>query len=604
MLSLRVHKSLVAKQNPRTNKFPLMISNLRALRSLSIKSDETIVDELSAWPSLISSLPPTLQSLCIDFKGAHYSILNHAPDSALYAFHAIQRDTPHGRTHFLPLEEYFPTLHTLEIGGQGLQPGTSDFQDLQTLAGLPPTLTRLVTSLTLSLKLFTVYFQQLPPLIRHIEGIKHWGSARTLDLGKWSADLLPNLEVLTMAYRLPSEDYFWLPRSLTECEKPEVWNLATARSWPPAVTSLTLPWMDENSFTSAGTTWYLELPPRLTDLTFIDYFRLTPNDLAVLPRTLVKVSLARIDFGSSDDAVPTSVIPFPSTLKRASLRGYYKASRASFLLRSLPTTLEYLFMLVSQALNADELPPSLTYLDLGLKQLPQDALIGSFPSRISTFDLDWDRAPTAFSFPDSIKSLHLYIPDIAPASIGSWKLPARLELLKTDNWPCEGLALIPKSVTSLRIERLIGTTIQDVLATGGMFELLPPNLVHLGIIRAFSGYNDAHRVKLTDVPPQRMAHLRHLTHLSLDFFGLLESGWVRELPRGLESVTVKLKPLAAEDAPFLPQGLTQMYLGKYVDYTTEEIAANWPMWVPPPTLGTHRLHAVLKERLAQFHACV
>lgn len=187
------------------------------------------------------------------------------------------------------------------------------------------------------------------------------------------------------------------------------------------------------------------------------------------------------------------------------------------------------------------------------------------------------------------------------APIISWKLFDRLHTLTATEWPCEGLALIPKAVTRLRIERLRGDLTQTYLDKGSLFELFSPNIAHLALLRRLDD-DGAQLQPKAPILPQRMGHLPVLKTLNLDFFGLFDVKLLRELPKDIESVTIKLTKSTLEDAAFIPPSATCLSLSKYFGSTADGIGHYWPLWTPPPPNFGQSNRNIFKARHAEFHA--
>lgn len=319
--------SLPARRS-NANKFPSILFNLRALRSLSIKVDKHLFEDPLKWQPTLVNLPSTLQELSISSYCSKGALANHAPTSVHREVKLLPRDTPLGVSYFIPLDEYVPALNTLEIEGSPM----SFLHD--SFIGLPSTLTHLTLPMRLSPTALT-NLKDLPSSLRYLDGFVEWQHQSIRDLPNcWPEATLPQLERLVVPAETPNQ--YWLPRTLTEAEISKNWNFKNARSWPPLVQSLTISYLQADTFLNADTLWSKELPPRLTSFTMKYYLPLFPADLALLPRSITSLNLSSLQWTEYED------LNFPPELQQLRLPYRYDADEALFLFRSVPRSLKLL----------------------------------------------------------------------------------------------------------------------------------------------------------------------------------------------------------------------------------------------------------------------
>lgn len=255
-------------------------------------------------PHLLSQqlqlLPPSLETLELDFANASKSLLAYAPNWPEQEPFFLETAHPLGAHIFLDLPRLFPRLTKLHVNGG------NDFASTRTstsLFALPPTLT------DLSLLFLTLYEGDIPHLPQGLLRL----SVKSIELNACrDACLPPNLTLISgISQPLAKHAFKLLPRSLTDDVPVPRWNLEIARAIPPRLQNLTLPFIDLESFSAAKTTWCSLLPYHLTTLNVQHLLTFTPFEIASLPETLTSLLIWKISQDFFDEQViePTEISP-------------------------------------------------------------------------------------------------------------------------------------------------------------------------------------------------------------------------------------------------------------------------------------------------------
>lgn len=256
--------------------FPPLIFELRSLRQLHISSTHELVAHPSEWPSIIKSLPQSLEDVYLNAPLTQFAFIN---------FEGNQVKTTQyerGVSRFVDIGALLPRLRTLEFAH-----GDHVFE-LGDLAALPNTLTALralaTTEVAPSVSPLPSSLRRLSCNIACKPSIEFWSPLSNLE----------SFEVRTW----PGGTAAWLPRSLTHLRYEEgykallTWTQKLARSFPPHLKNLHLSRFDLHSF--VDTNWIAELPRYLTSFSLdtSDTYSSFTIPVASLPRTLESLKVS------------------------------------------------------------------------------------------------------------------------------------------------------------------------------------------------------------------------------------------------------------------------------------------------------------------------
>ena len=140
---LRHHKLC---DNAKPYQVPLLLSKFRSMRYLSLCSTDYLQMHLNSWQLLLSSLSPTIETLCLSSIDACRGFANHNPTG----------EYGRGLTTWIDFGSMFPSLTRLDLG-------VSSTICEPDLAGLPPTLRELkVGNIDLSMRVDESFLQPMP----------------------------------------------------------------------------------------------------------------------------------------------------------------------------------------------------------------------------------------------------------------------------------------------------------------------------------------------------------------------------------------------------------------------------------------------------------
>lgn len=587
---------------------PRLLLNFHRLRSLRIESRKELVKSLPEWPMLLSNFPVTLEALHIASPDAPFAFLNHTPESTISELRTIKTDYARGPSNLIDMDRLFPRLHTLKIDPPRFDlPPRTPFQ-LDDFAGLPSQLLHFEAQIFVDASEWSK-LALLPASIQYLGELSLKNLRAFNNLPQWPITLLPNLLELRSYDFDRLQSVHWLPRSLTRFDGVAAWSFEIARAWPPLVGELWIGKIDENSFISQHTIWHDELPPSLTKLHIDEDCPNRSERIRLDPLARFPTSLTLLTSRSPIYWITDNETPYASATAMASTWPNLKEIDLSSLAYSpdhwnLPKHLETASLWISRSwqgrsIHDDSDPVDLSFLPASLTTLHtrilchKYALSGTLPPRLQTLSLN-----TGFMTRENFNLLPNSITDLKSScrrlkhelltSVG-WTLPSFLTRLSIKYWHCDGLESLPGSLTSLHIEELGGLDDTPCLNQGSLFEKLPIGLTSLDL---------AQSPIPNLIPTQRLSHLRSLRSLSTISLCLWESDILRNLPRGLRQLDLRLVRLDEVDAPFLPPNLESVTLGNQIDYATSSIGLYWPLFDPKPPI---RLVATIQQRLIDFN---
>lgn len=602
---------------------PLMVSELRNLRYLHVIS---AYEKSQDFSNLVRKLSPTIESLHLNNPCAFSGFCNYVPGDDSYRPALIKTDYGRGETGFYDVSAHFPRLHTLELikGTEGRLYG----KDLPDFAGLPSTITRLITD---DIYLEEEHFKiasYLPKSLRRLEATidvrPNEDHPIEIFLNDWSL-APPQIEhVSKIILRCPVNDASWIPKTLTSGRidrfnhgrfTPEL-----AATLPLDFEHLTLSSVDYAGFEQEGKNWALELPKQLQTLD-LDYildedFATTDHgqlwrQITNLPRSLTSFTLEGFNDNMSWQTLTPNItyLNWPSTL---TIFDSWTCPTPSHLLHLLPSTITsfkvYIESTGEPILDATTLPPKLTLLHLNGDWNPGYlSITNQLPLSLTELILKTEGSEVQGVTRESFKRLqnltslkHLEVtfehpqefnPDDVPAPL---PMPPNLEVLTVPVWDASWFASLPRSLTELHIERIEGA--QRAVDLGLKFFLdIPPGLVK------FTAVNRA----TSDVPiyPENsFPHLPKLRMLDIYTIGQFPSSVLRALPHVLRRLLINLKSIEEVDAPFIPPNLHQLFLldaNIALSGAPMSIAEHWP--VRASSDAPRQWYGTVRNHLYQIH---
>lgn len=539
--------------------FPLLLTQLRGLRSLHVYKADALVKESKRWLSISQNLSHGLEVLRIVSSDANLSLLNYSLEEGELC---IETQRPLGTTRYIDMDRLFPRLHTLELG----ESETTKIEP-RDLPGLPSTLTSLKASIDIS------YFNEdddeaskivskLPRSLLNLSGfISISPSYDSAALRKdWNhAPPLQQLEI----YRSSDLNYVdSLPRTISKLKlKCGIWNLNLAQSIPPLIDSIEHIWnIHSKTFEAIGTDWCSAFPKSLTKIS------ITLNDIPAismrsLPPTIQSIEIADrfpwdLFLRQCEEASISPNQFWPPLLTQLSIEQMVGFDESHIQL--LPKTLQFLKISMTAsdpnseemfAIEGNAFPPNLTKLKLRIG--PTDFLGGfkitsSLQSSLKKLKVVNAKVYLEFpSLPDSLTSLSL------PSSTypeREWvlALPSGLRKLKIATWNGTMNKDLPRKLIFLAVNNLLGVPPSD----GCMFDGLPTSLENLYLGRPHGAQFKA----------EQKMHLPNLTQLSISAAGSVSSSILKHLPDSLGGLSVNLVELQKEHIPFIPPRLAWCHI--------------------------------------------
>lgn len=576
-----------------TSRYPKLVSNLRNLRYFSINRRDHPLMASSADLSLeirkLSSLT-TLKIRCFD---CHHSLHNHTPESTYDSTNLIESLYERGESELIDMAAFFPKLTTLKLGR------SADARDgyLKDFAGLPPHLT------TLCIPLFNPTSETLLKLPRSLTHFK-----------------------TKFAYLPRVDDWKLAPPGLTDIGKVNHHFDIARHMLPPSIQahflvpfpSIATPYPShlqklvfycENVVGDTEiASWVKQLPRNLESLTLNARCPIPPSSLIDLPPTLTELDCSilssySIHFSSLEaNQIDSSLLFWPSHLKAFSTLSFLSESN----LKTLPKGITQLSFGFDSALPLDGsvLPNSLIELKIHGKQHLH--LSSSLPSTITSFSFS---SPIGLPLGFDAGSLSLLPPHLSSLRLDSLiNVPSELsathddDYLSTSDWHAMMASISAAATGSTTAPSTLATDVVKLprhLLSLNVSEWswkwpLPPTLTELQVrsLQDFprfieeleedpfsilpSGLKKLHFMKsdcivLSDAAFRSLPHLR-----SLSVSATFKSSILRNLPRFMNDLYLRLSSLEEEDLPFLPPLLTSGYLNTFLpssfaDYWTEGV---------------------------------
>lgn len=592
------------------SRFPLMLTQLPHLRTLTIKSAYKLMNSPTMWPQIMTQLSTKLETLQIVAPDAHSVLLNLKDGSSSECLiTACER----GPSRLIDMERYMPNLKSLKLKRtQKYQAEASDIEPSD-FAGLPSSLTSLDVFVALA------YPSDAPDAISLLpKNLTRLGGTifpQTVDLSAAQKDWQRAPASLTSIGKVRSaDDYKWLPRGMEYdlIEPPRFSEAELLRSMPPKLKEFSACDMIDDG------DWVAALPRQLSTLEIYlnkIYFSLGENT-AHLPRSLTRIRTAtnggiewdpicsawnaHKNSGAETSFWPPGIEDIFCPYGSIDLRNLYV----------LPQTLKTLDFELSLPPNRNDdgsvtidlkqFPPGLTALTLYIREnQPLTFNIINAPSSLIEFGME-GTPPLSISresfesLPATITLLSLGAIAVQSTDVDAeipWKFPQALTSLRLSAWPFAWFSSLPRSLTSLWLNHAAGFTPDAPnVINGNAFLDLPRNLKTLSIAPNAQQNSPS-------IPMQRLSHLTQLHTLQIAGIGKLPSRMIRELPQSLRSLGWELEPIELEDAPFIPPRLTYFGIGYGRKELTPEIAEYWPLlcivFVPDK-----KVRLVIERRLA------
>lgn len=558
-LAAGVTKVQLDAENSWAFHFPSFILSLRSLRCLSIQMNEPTLDKFSEWSYIVLSLPTSLEELTLMIPHPNEDHGGSPPHLDLEQYLHLRSLRLNITTNAI-ISRFPPNLAVLAMPLNIAYDEPLGYR----LANMPRSLQRLEEQVSFVLKgeadgpAFMRDWENAPPALEHI-GLMAFPLWRP---PLWS--FLP--KTLHTATIDPSE---------------EPWTVEQIQSLPPVLSSVHLGYRLQG-LESSHADWVSLLPANLRSLELIstEPFALSIN-VASLPRTLTELSSDGLNpkflgQDGSAGAIQPVPLPWPPQLTRVFLLGCYTPTKD---LSMLPNTITSLWLYLTSSitrgshdveLDASVLPSKLTDLSLYSDSL---VINGKLPSSLTTLRIRHARIlpPIMDSFPTSLTDLSLHEASLEYSTIvNPWKFHHGLTSLSVSRWDWQDLRQLPSSLTSLRIGTICKLATVP-LSTGVFFEAFPPSLTKLDI--QYSEFGNSFKF-----PSQRLSSaLPHLLSLSTFNAGVFPSEILRELPRKLTDLEIRLESLDEEDYPYLPPTLEYfVFYDLNIDWTTR-LAEYWPL---------------------------
>ena len=595
------------------SRYPRMISQLRSLRRLSLRSPHklhgnpsTLQKELLMVAGTLESLKlvaPDCHAIFLNFQGS--PLENSSKNSTYYDKGAL--DSPsdlsilsagdstssavsRGTCRYIDMETLFPRLKEWILSPEPLQgpvhPFRFEYNEIARV--LPPTLTSFGgSSPLLQAEKDAALWLNLPPSLERLD--LHFIFNGRLE----SANKLP--PHLTYIRKCTSIDYTsstekcGLPTSLTSPGKVKISQLLIhplyLRSLPKSLNTLQIehPLFNQEALGALNTNWCAELPRGLKHLRL----RSAPLPLfsiGDLPRELESIcilgheniSTAPLQFGSWHQNGPSS---WPSTMRCLNIASHYVSTSH---LHVLPPSLNKLVISLSAqqkkggVLDVSPLPTNLTDLTIytnwnGKKiEIPAQYL-----KQVTTLVVQ-NKQPIGFTeqmlglLPPTMTTLHVVLNN-AERKKGStmppWRFPPALTELKVDCLSPSWFASLPSSLTKLVIVRLQGL---EADAESDIFATLPKQLLHL------------EASELSDRSDERMLHatafstLKHLEYLSVPCV-TTQSSSIPNLSRQLRYLDLNFRSIDSKDSSCFPPNLTFLGIGDIISTMNVAQLDWWPI---------------------------
>lgn len=598
-----IHMDLKQPESAFCSKIPLMVKHLRLLRYFSASFPGEASTHPQDWSYISKSLPKSLEVLRIVCDSALHFILNCAPEWTVDVPIYLETQHSRGMSRLIDLEGLYPHLHTLEVKSSiALCP--------RDLPGLPSTLTHLTATLSFhepSIKGatdFTNLISLLPASLRVLKTFIEFPEAKEASLNVISDDWArgpTHLETLHLNNDLPEHmtGLDWAPKTLTDFRfnfDCLLWSLNLARSYPPLVEYLEIPFrIETEAFRSRDTHWMAELPKHLTCLEVSNEARFEGCNFLTLPRSLRKLITRGEEFVEMTNQFDAATLsggrmlesfwPPSLTFMRVCVPNHLMSR-----LEVLPRTLTELKCFCSMdypenGVDADgnvviegkSLPPNLTSLTL---VTPGVRVVSPFPQTLTYLEVTYGH-PQALreALPAGLKHFKFRQQFDEEVSL----LPRGLTFLHLTTMKAISNADLPRNLTCLVLS--LGPEAVERMMKDFLFKELPETLTSLYITMPDTRFDES-----MFPPQQSLSQLTKLKRLTLQTaWPIPASKILPQLPRGLTSFDAPLSSLTLEDIASLPRGLRHSPPG---NECIEEILRMHPKVVEhyPVGLVTHNLH--------------
>lgn len=573
------------------SKYPRMLSNLRHLRHLSLRSVTfDLFQDPRDWQIELKKLPKTLKSLIIETDDAEYVLRDLRSDWSTDAHRYVERKVNGITTLNNDLGSIFPQLETLDLKIRNFVNFSAS-----SIVGLPGTLTCLNLPAIRLRPTDSFFASQLPRSLKRLSPAIIGKSTTALEAWK---DPPPHLEHVSTFYwhveagLKPDRPHAWMPPTLTTTGStvPLIWNKHAWNDIPKHFLALNISAVE--SWTSES--WTSTLPRTLTTLkvpvNLKNAFSL--SDAMALPDTLTDLTiLGAIDYHSflsygehenqtaDENDSQTRLNPWPS-----SLRQFFTTDAPNECLQLLPRNVTYLVLGNSKGtddweLDGSRLPRNVTRLELQVSRYNL-RIVGKLPpithiliSRASEpqslYESSFAAIPTSLTHMDLAIRYSLQNPTV-------FETFSHLVDLTVLNWPIEQWPEIPRSVVILDIGGLIID--QAISQDEDIFQKLPNGLKDLRITVI---------TELFDEESQRMAPSSFSTLVRLESLHIDENMQfsvqiLHNLPRSIHNLNVGFFDIEILDqhAHAIPPRLRQFPLPP--NSINDKVASHWPLSLKLP----------------------
>lgn len=600
------------------SKYPRMLSKLRRLKSLTLKSPSALFEIPHDWLTELSLLPESLESLRIETDDSRHALVNHAPTWTDSKRSYIETDYGHpAKSRLIDISKVLPRLTSLELAHPRelflakFQRPPLRFDDL--VFGLPHSITILTLPMMSIAESCPKLMGMLPKSLIELHAHVFIQAGHPFDTysqeyhSEVRQDWLlapPNLKVVKSLHMPAFFDPGLLPRSLEErCE----WTLDIGRGedkyidrsvWPPNLRHLTLSVSEEVRSGSKhlyDLPWGSQLPESLTDLKIngLVSASILGKNILQLPRTLTKLEITStiIDLSLLEPQLPdygdeSGFLQnfWPSSLTDLSLH------LESFKPRFLPPKLTNLtahfakvsILSDSLEITVSELPPTLATLHINFSFSCKAVLSGTPHPSLRTFTV-WRTDPSAgclaaeamTHLPSTLTSLKAC--PLVPLLVNTpWQLPSNLVRMEFVDWHCHWFGkLLPKTLTHIDIFRLSGLGIASNDTISNMFNDMPPNLKSFTISHPYTGEDK----KNVSISVHAFEGLKELVHLDVSKrVGTFPSASLRVFSRELRTMKLQMAKIYPADAPFFPPLLRIIDINyDCIDWTMKDLELYWPL---------------------------
>lgn len=594
------------------SRFPRMISELRSLRRLSIRSPHKLHENPILLQIELLKIAGTLESLKFHAPDCHALFLNFHPsvipklvkDASYYDESVIDcslQGVPfvstnyelRGKSRYLDVETLFPRLTEWALTPSNQYPWAHHAFSYDDFAPVLPK--RLTTfggpHMTWHSEEAEILWRNFPPALERLEASVTFASK-----SKSRFTSPPSLTYIETCSCVAHESHIQssgLPDSLTASSSVTINQYVTPtylRSLPPSLERLLL-WnrlADQAAFEALQTHWCAEMPKGLKELKV----RFSPSSLSIagLPRGLESLYFLETsdtcDWSSLSEQVDKwhapqeNPSPWPSTLRLLNLTGFIMDTRY---LNILPPSLDTLAIRLSAQqrkgglLKVSPLPPHLTHLSIQTNWNGKKIVIPTrYLNDITFLQINNKQSAIGFSeqmfalLPPTIRTLRVPLNN-AEGKKGEipppWTFPTSLTELEANFLSPDWFGSLPPTLIKLRISTLQGF-VDD--AEVDCFANLPKHLLQLQV-KERSGQSAGRTLH-----PSAFSTLKDLRYLSVSDIEA-PSSIISGLSRELRYLDLSFKSLNPEDSLCFPPNLLFLSLGPVFGSMTAEQLDWWPI---------------------------